>query len=108
MFAALAGLIASAWVWYSSEQSGLSMEEFVPFLAVTSAVAIYGLLRLFGREGAQAQADSARVDRRLGLLTERLKRLEILRTLDPAASRERRDIRDDSFAPFAKHPEAAH
>jgi hypothetical protein len=42
MFVAMAGLIASAWVWYSSEQSGLSMEEFVPFLAVTSAVAIYG------------------------------------------------------------------
>jgi len=108
MFVAMAGLIASAWVWYSSEQSGLSMEEFVPFLAVTSAVAIYGFLRLFGREGAKAQADSARVDRRLGLLTERLKRLEILRTLDPAASRQRRDMRDDAFAPFAKQPEAVH
>ena len=108
MFVAIAGLIASAWVLYSSEQSGLSLEEFAPFLAVTLAVAIFGLMRLFVREGAKAQADSARVDRRLGVLTERLKRLEIMSTLDPAPARQRHDIRDDAFAPFGKHPEAVH
>ena len=106
---AMTGMIASAWVLYSAEQTGLSLEASAPFLAVTSVVAIYGLLRLFGREGAKAQIDSARVDRRLGLLTERLKRLELLRTLDPAASRQRHDARaDGAFAPFGKHPEAAH
>jgi septum site-determining protein MinD len=106
---AVTGMIASAWILYSAEQSGLSLEQSAPFLAVTAVVAIYGLLRLFGREGAKAQLDSARVDRRLGLLNERLKRLELLRTLDPGPSRQRHDARaDGAFAPFAKHPEAAH
>jgi cellulose biosynthesis protein BcsQ len=106
---AVTGLIASAWVLYSAQQTGLSLEESAPFLAVTSVVAIFGFLRLFGREGAKAQLDSARVDRRLGLLNERLKRLELLRTLDPAPSRQRRDARaDGAFAPFGKRPEAAH
>jgi MinD-like ATPase involved in chromosome partitioning or flagellar assembly len=106
---AMTGIIASAWVYYNAEQTGLSVEEFAPFLAGTSVVALYGFLRLFGREGAKAQLDSARVDRRLGLLTERLKRLELLSTLDPPASRQRHDARaDGAFAPFGKHPEAAH
>lgn len=106
---AVTGLIASAWVVYSAQQTGLSVEELAPFLAVTSVVAIFGILRLFGREGARAQLDSVRVDKRLGLLNERLKRLELLRTLDPAPSRQRRDARPDgAFAPFGKHPEAAH
>jgi MinD-like ATPase involved in chromosome partitioning or flagellar assembly len=106
---AMTGMIASAWVLYNAEQTGLSVEEFAPFLAGTSVVAIFGFLRLFGREGAKAQLDAARVDRRLGLLTERLKRLELLRALDPPTSRQRHDARaDGAFAPFGKHPEAAH
>jgi MinD-like ATPase involved in chromosome partitioning or flagellar assembly len=110
LLVALAGLIASAWVLYSAEQSRLSLEEVAPFLAVTASIAIFGLLRLFARQGAKAQQESVRVDKRLGLLDERLKRLEILRTLDPAPSfRQRRDARaDGAFVPFEKHPEAAH
>jgi hypothetical protein len=61
----------------------MTLEQAAPFLVATAAVAIFGLFRLFGREGAKAQADSLRVDRRLVLLNERLKRLELLRTLDP-------------------------
>ena len=52
-------------------------------------LAILGLLRLFGRDGAKAQGDSARLDRRLEVLNERLKRIELLRTLEPAVSASR-------------------
>ena len=107
---ALTGLIASAWVLYTAEQSRMSLEEIAPFLAVTAAIAIFGLLRLFARQGEKAQLESARTDRRVELLDERLKRLEALRTLDPAPSfRQRRDARPDgAFMPFEKHPEAVH
>jgi len=107
---ALTGLIASAWVLYTADQSRMSLEEVAPFLAVTAAIAVFGLFRLFARQGEKAQRESARTDRRLELLNERLKRLEALRTLDPAPSfRQRRDARpDDAFMPFEKHPEAVH
>lgn len=80
---ALAGLVALGWVLYSADQTGMTIEQAAPFLLATAAVAIFGLFRLFSREGAKAQADSLRVDRRLVLLNERLRRLELLRTLDP-------------------------
>lgn len=83
------GLVGSAWILYSADQSGLAVEEVAPFLAATGAVAILGILRLFGREGAKAQGDSARLDRRLEVLNERLKRIELLRTLEPAVSASR-------------------
>ena len=107
---ALTGIAACGWVLYTAHQSRLSLEEITPFLVVTAVIALFGLWRLFAPQGAKAQADSARVERRLGLLDERLKRLEILRTLDPAPSfRQRRDARPDgAFVPFEKQPEAAH
>ena len=107
---ALAGIIASAWILYTAEQSRMSLEEVAPFLAVSAAIAIFGLLRLFARQGAKAQQESVRVDKRLGLLDERMKRLEILRTLDPAPTfRQRRDARPDgAFVPLERHPEAVH
>jgi hypothetical protein len=82
----MTGMIASAWIAYTAEQSGLRLEEFAPYLAVTSVVAIVGFFYLFGRQGAKAQRDSVRLERRLVLLNERLKRIELLRTLDPAAA----------------------
>jgi hypothetical protein len=107
MLAAMTGMLAAAWVLYSAEQTGLPLEDSAPFLAVTAVVAIFGFLRLFSGEGAEAQLDSARVDKRLGLLGERLKRLDLLRTLDPP--KQRHDGRaENAFAPFGKHPEAAH
>lgn len=92
LFVAVAGMIGLAWFVYSAEQSARPLEEFAAFLAVTSVVAIFGLLRLFGGQSRKAQLESARLDKRLGLLNERLKRIELLRPLD---------------APFGKQPEAA-
>ena len=51
------------------------------------------LMRIFGIEGIQRQVDEFRYDRQLELLRDRLKRLELLRTLDPEALLGRPELR---------------
>ena len=93
---AVIGMIGVAWFLYSADQSGRPLEEFAPFLAIAAIVAIFGFWRLLGGPGRKAQLESARLDKRLGLLNERLRRIELLRPLDSPA-----------HAPFGKQPEVA-
>jgi hypothetical protein len=51
------------------------------------------LLRAFGFQGVQRQVDEIRYDRQLDLLRERLKRLELLRTLEPETLLGRPELR---------------
>lgn len=63
----------------------------VVFFTTTDSLTLF---RIFsGGEGIQVQLDEARYDRQLELLKERLKRLELLRTLDPETLLQRSDLR---------------
>lgn len=101
-FGALAFLLISEY----SGKFALRFIEYLdyPVVAITTVSAIVliiytlttdfpVLLRLFGVERIQVQLDEARYDRQLELLKEKLKRLELLRTLDPETLLRHPDLR---------------
>lgn len=70
---------------------------------IYGGVALVGLYFVFTAvpmlEGVQVQLDEARYDRQLELLKDKLKRLELLRTLDPETLLQRRDLRPGETKP---------
>ena len=57
------------------------------------------VMRILGIEGIQSQVDEFRYDRQLELLRDRLKRLELLRTLDPESLLGRPELRQPDRRP---------